>query len=130
MPWKVTISGRAPARRAHHPGKPVVGVDEVEPLPPQQRPQPAGRRQVLAAAGREGEDVDLDAALSHLVDLVPHPPAPLRRRVVGHEVGDDEDAHPGQGIYARSFGMTVFLIVRRLPAGSVTTALNARESLR
>src|SRR5690606_3665800 len=81
---------RAPA------GQAVVGVDEVEAAAAQQRPQAAGRRQVLAAAGREAEHLHLDPATAHLLDLVAHPAAALRRRVVGLEVGHDQHAHAAQ----------------------------------
>ncbi|MFN8162774.1 MAG: hypothetical protein U0R26_02890 [Solirubrobacterales bacterium] len=73
-------------------------MDEVEALPAQQRSQPPRRRDVLVAAGGEAEDIDLDPATAHLIDLVADPAPALRRRVVGLEVGDDQDAHPGQGI--------------------------------
>ena len=89
---------RAPSRQA------VVGVHQVEALAAQESPQPPGGGDVLAAAGGEAEDVDLDPAPAHLVDLVAHPAPALRRRVVGLEVGDDQDAHPGQGIRASRAG--------------------------
>ena len=77
-----------------------MGVDEVEALAAQQGAQPFGRRHVLAAPGQEAEEVDLDPALAHLVDLVADPAPALRSLLVGLEVGDDEDAHRGQGISA------------------------------
>jgi hypothetical protein len=76
-------------------------VDEVEALTPQQRPQPPGGGYVLAAPGGEAEEVDFDPAPAHLVDLVAHPAPPLRRRVIGLEVGDDEDAHRARVFAAR-----------------------------
>jgi hypothetical protein len=79
---------RAPA------GQAVVGVDEVEARRAQQLSQPPRRRDVLGAARREAEDVDLDPELAQLVDLVADPAPALRRPLVGLEVGDDEDAHP------------------------------------
>ena len=70
-----------------------MGMDEVEALAPQQCSQSPGGGEVLVAAGREAEEIDLDPVSANLVDLVEHPAPPLRRRVIGHEVGDDEDAH-------------------------------------
>ena len=84
---------RAPA------GQPVVGVDEVEALA-----GAAARRSRRVAgmywlrAGREAEHLHLDPAPPHLVDLVPHPAPPLGGGGVGLEVGDDQDAHPAEGI--------------------------------
>ena len=84
---------RAPARQ------PVVGVDEVEGrLLAEQAAQAPGRRDVLARAGREAEDLDLDPAPADLLDLVAHPAPALGGARVGHEVGDDEDAHPAERI--------------------------------
>ena len=71
-----------------------MGVDEVE----------AARRGAAAAAaaspgctggepGGKLEELDLDPAAADLLDLVAHPAAALRGAGVGHEVGDDEDAH-------------------------------------
>jgi hypothetical protein len=77
-----------------------VGVDEVKALAAQESAQSAGGWDVLVAAGREAEDIDLYAAPAHLVDLVADPAPALRRGVIGLKVGDDQDAHPGQGIRA------------------------------
>jgi len=93
-----------PGQPRHPAGEAVVGVDEVEALTPQQRPQPPRRREVLAAPRREGEEVGFDPALAYLIDLVPHPAPPLRSAGVGHEVGDDEDPHRGEGIAGRRTG--------------------------
>src|SRR4051794_38457546 len=76
-------------------GQTVVGVYEVEPLPPQQRSQPPRRRQVLALAEREAEQLDVDAVPADLLDLVEDPAAALWRLPVGLEIRDDEDPHRG-----------------------------------
>ena len=73
-----------------------MGVDEVEALAAQQGAQPADGGEVVGAAAREAEFLDLDAAGADLGDLVADPAAALRRRLVGYEVGDDEDAHRGR----------------------------------
>jgi hypothetical protein len=73
-----------------------MGVDEVEALGPQQSPQPPGGGEVVGAPAGEAEFLDLDAAGADLGHLVADPAAPLRRRLVRHEVGDDEDAHRGR----------------------------------
>ena len=86
---------RAPA------GQAVVGVDEVEGRALAQQPaQPPGRRDVLARAGREAEDLDLDLAPADLLDLVADPAAALRRAGVGLEVGDDQYAHRALSVSA------------------------------
>ena len=45
------------------------------------------------APGGKLEDLDLDPAPADLLDLVADPAPALRGAGVGHEVGDDEDAH-------------------------------------
>jgi hypothetical protein len=64
-------------------GQPVVSMDEVEGgLVAEQPAQPPRRRDVLAGAGREAEDLDLDPAAADLLDLVPHPAPALRGGII------------------------------------------------
>ncbi len=57
-------------------------------------------RQLIDAERARRPDPTADPLLRYLVDLVADPAPTLRRRVVGLEVGDDQDAHPGQAIPA------------------------------
>jgi hypothetical protein len=87
---------RAPARQ------PVMGVDEVEGRPlAEQATEAPGGRDVLAGAGGEAEYLDLHLPLADLLDLIAHPAPALGGGGVGHEVGDDEDAHPAERIRGR-----------------------------
>jgi hypothetical protein len=85
---------RARQRERGPRGEAEVGVDDVEALVAIPAAQRAGGAQV--AAGREGEDLDVDAFdLAQRVDLVAHEAAQRRLGRRGPHVRDDEGTHSG-----------------------------------